>query len=113
MGKQRIVWVVMHYEYVGFSDSPWIDAIQFHVSSSLARAETYICGTWVESHSWWQVHSHLVDATDPDEGREVYYYSHRGTRLNSAPHARARAAFNKLAAQYPEMYPKSGSSNQG
>jgi hypothetical protein len=113
-GKQpRVVWVVMHYEYMGSSDTPWIDALQFHVSSTLAKAEKYIRGSGVDAHSWWQIHPHAVDAIDRDEGQEVHYYSHRGTRLKSAPLARARTAFHKHVARYPEIYPKSGPPNQG
>jgi hypothetical protein len=109
---QRLVWVVMHYEYMGFSDLPRIDALQFHVSSTLAKAEKYIRSLHVDAHSWWQVHPHTVDAADHDGGDEVHYYSHRGKRLKAAPHSRAKAAFQKLAARYPEMYPKSRRPNR-
>jgi hypothetical protein len=58
----------------------------------------------VDSHSWRQVHPHAIDATDFDAGNEVYYDSHRGARLKSAPCARAKTAFDKLAAENPESY---------
>jgi hypothetical protein len=88
----------MHYEFMGLRRSPYVDSVQFHVSSSLAKAEEYVRKLHVQSHSWWQVHPHLVDDPDHllDEGQEVYYYSHRGTRLKTAPWKRARAAFDKL-----------------
>lgn len=107
--RKRTVWVVMHYEIMGLLGSYRIDSVQYHVSSTLKKAEEYIRGTGVDSHSWWQVHPHVVDAVNFDEGVEVYYYSHRGTRLNSAPMSRAIVAFKKHAARYPEFYPTSKS----
>ena len=103
--RERTVWVVMHYEYMGLPDSPRIDSVQFHVSSSLANAEMYIRAIQVDSHSWWQVHPHVIDTSDFDEGNEVVYYSHRGTRLKAAPFKRALTAFQKHAARHPEFYP--------
>jgi hypothetical protein len=103
--RKRIVWVVMHYEIMGPVDSPWIDSVQFHVSSSLDRAEQYIRNTHVDSHSWWQVHPHVIDAADCGEGQEVCYYSHRGTRLRSAPITRAITAFRKHIARYADLFP--------
>ncbi len=103
--RKRVVWVVMHYEIMGLPDSPRIDSVQFHVSSSLEKAEEYIRDVHVDSHSWWQVHPHVVD--DPEfvgEGEEVYYYSHRGTPLKSAPITRAIAAYRKHTDRYPEFY---------
>ena len=105
--RRQTVWVVMHYEFMGYSDLPWIDSVQFHVSSSLAKAEEYILKCHVGSHSWWQVHPHTMDDPDFDEGSEVHFYSHRGKPLKKAPFARARAAFDKLAAGDPDHYPKS------
>ena len=104
--RQQIVWVVMHYEYMGLPASPKLDSLQFHVSSSLKNAEKYIRSRGVDSHSWWQIHPHLVDFDDfnLEEGEEVYYYSHRGTRLKSAPMKRAIAAFKRHCARYPEFY---------
>src|SRR5256885_2322593 len=32
INRKRVIWVVMHYEYIGFADLPWVDAVQFHVS---------------------------------------------------------------------------------
>jgi hypothetical protein len=98
------VWVVMHYEFMGWPNYR-IDSVQFHVSSTLGKAEEYVRTVRVDSHSWWQVHPHVVDATDFDEGREVHFYSHRGTPLKGAPWTRARAAFLKHVARYPEFYP--------
>jgi hypothetical protein len=95
----------MHYEILGMPDDHWVDALQFHVSSSLAKAEEYIRKMWVDAHSWWQVHPHVVDTTDCDEGEEVCYYSHRGTRLKAAPTNRAITAFRRHAARYPELFP--------
>ena len=109
---KQVVWVIMHYEYMGLADMPWVDAIQFHVASTLVRAEKYIRGAGVSSHSWWQVHPHVVDGDDPDEGDDVYYFSHRGTPLKSAPHARTLAAFRRHAARYPDQYPNSRGSDQ-
>ncbi len=71
----------------------------------LSKAEEYIRGVRITPHSWWQVHPHVVHATDLAEGDEVYHYSHRGTRLRTAPIPRAIAAFRKHAAKYPAVYP--------
>jgi hypothetical protein len=111
---KQIVWVIMHYEFIGLPQWRHIDSVQFHVSSSLTKAEKYIGDTWVEAHSWWQVHPHVVDAKGDDastEGEEVYYYSHRGNRLHSAPIKRASIAFDKYTARHPELY-RSSPSNQ-
>jgi hypothetical protein len=86
----------MHYEFMGARRSPRLDSVEFHVSSSLRKAEKYVREHHVASHSWWQVHPYLLDDPELVEGREVYYYSHRGTRLKTAPWKRARAAFDKL-----------------
>jgi hypothetical protein len=105
--RKQIVWVVMHYEIMGLPDSPHVDSVQFHVSSSLAKAEEYIRSHWVASHSWWQVHPHEVDFADffaSDEGVEVHYYSHRGTWLKTVPARRAISAFRKFVARHPEWY---------
>lgn len=99
------VWVIMHYEFMGHPDSPWIDSVQFHVSSSRKKAESYIRGRVVDAHSWWQVHPHVLDANGADaEGDEAYFYSHRGTPLKSAPIERARAAFQKHVLRHPEEH---------
>ena len=106
MGKRKsIVWVVMHYEIMGLPESPRIDSLQFHVSSSLNKAEQYIRNLDVDSHSWWQVHPHEVDSDDFDDGEKVYYYSYRGTPLKAAPKSRAVAAFRGHCARHPEFYP--------
>jgi hypothetical protein len=104
--RKRTVWVVMHYEIMGLPDSPRVDSVQFHVSSSLEKAEEYMRNSRVDTHSWWQVHPHEVDA-DPfvGEGDEVHYYSHRGTQLTAAPTTRAISAFRRHAARHPERYP--------
>jgi hypothetical protein len=95
----------MHYEFMGLPDSPRVDSVQFHVSSSLRKAEGYIRKLHVDSHSWWQVHPHVIDTPELlDEGVEVYFYSHRGTRLKTAPTSRTLAAFKKHVARYPEFY---------
>lgn len=106
MGPRKLtVWVVMHYEIMGLPESPRVDSIQFHVSSSLERAEQYVRTMSTDAHGWWQVHPHLVDCTEGGEGNEVYYYSHRGTRLRAAPTRRAITAFRKHAARHPEWWP--------
>ncbi len=108
--RKQTVWVVMHYEYMGSSmEDCWLDALQFHVSSSLKKAEKYIQELRVDAHSWWQIHPHVLDANDFREGDEVHYYSHRGTPLSAAPHRRAVAAFRKHCARNPELYRGSSS----
>jgi hypothetical protein len=96
MAKKKItVWVVMHYEYM-FNEH--IDSVQFHVSSSLKRAEKYISKTFVAPYSWWQIHPHLVDNDnwkDGEEGVEVHYYSHTGKPLRRPPFNRALAAWRR------------------
>jgi len=94
----------MNYEFMGSSGSPRIDSVQFHVSSSLRKAEAYIRKHHVDAHSWWQVHPHVIDTIEFDEGLEVHFYSHRGTPLRAAPTGRALAAFKKHVARYPEIY---------
>jgi hypothetical protein len=104
--RKQMVWVVMHYEIIGMPDNYWVDALQFHVSSTLARAEKYIRNCHVDTHSWWQVHPHVVDGTDfLTEGDEVYFYSRRGTRLKAAPTKKAIATFRKFVARNPELFP--------
>jgi hypothetical protein len=102
--RKRTVWVVMHYEIMGLPDNYGVDSVQFHVSSSLARAEEYIRGVRVDAHSWWQVHPHVIDTADFTEGEDVCYYSHRGARLRAAPTRRAIAAFRRYVARHPEWY---------
>src|SRR5262249_519773 len=104
--KQR-VWVVMHYEIMGRPELPHIDCAQFHVSSTLLKAEAYIRAVSVDAHSWWQIHPHVVDhPLGSDEGDEIYFFSHRGTRLKSAPVQRAIAAYRRHAARHPELFPQ-------
>jgi hypothetical protein len=111
MGERRqIVWVVMHVEIMGHPDKPRVDSLQYHVSSSLEKAEESIRNTLgTASHSWWQIYPFEVDSTDfGDEGQEVYYYSHRGTRLKSAPEKRAISTFRKYVAAHPEWWGPDG-----
>jgi hypothetical protein len=105
--RKRTVWVVMHYEIMGLPESPRVDSVQFHVSSSLEKAEEYIRKIGTDSHSWWQVHPHAVDFDDFEVGEcdEVYYYSHRETRLKSAPTIRSIAAFRRYTARHPDRWP--------
>ena len=92
--KKTTVWVVMHYEYM-FNEH--IDSVQFHVSSSLRKAEKYISESGVMPCSWWQVHPYVVDYNDFwDDGKpEVHYYSHTGKPLRVAPFKRALAAYRR------------------
>jgi hypothetical protein len=104
---KQTVWVIMHYEFMGLPTAPHVDSVQFHVASSLKKAEKYVRSSWVEAHSWWQVHPHVLDAEGEElstEGDQVYYYSHRGSKLKSAPMKRAAKAFRKHTARYPEFY---------
>lgn len=103
--RTRTVWVVMHYEIMGLPESPRVDSVQFHVSSTLEKAEAYIRGTRTDAHSWWQVHPHDIDPDNLGEGGEVHYYSHRGARLRAAPTRRSISAFQKHAARHPEWWP--------
>ena len=72
-----------------------VDSVQFHVSSSLDKAEESIRRAGVAAYSWWQVHPHEVDTADLGEGDEVHDYSHRGARLKAAPTKRAITAYRK------------------
>ena len=103
--RKRTVWVVMHYEIMGLPECPWVDSVQFHVASSLEKAESYMRRSHVAAYSWWQVHPHVVDSDDAFEGEEVFDYNHRGVRLRAAPTRRSIAAFRKHAARHPEQYP--------
>src|SRR5262245_16590315 len=106
--RKRTVWVVMHYEILGLPEAPHVDSVQFHVSSSREMAQEYVRRTSVASHSWWQVHPHVVDSTDCVEGAEVFYYSHRGTQLSAAPVKRSLTAYRRYAARHPEYFPRPG-----
>lgn len=88
------VYVIMHYEYF---EGGFIDCLQFHVSSSLKKAEAYFKVMRINDYSWWQVHPHVVDHNPREswEGEEVYYYSYRGKRLRQAPHKQAMKAWEK------------------
>ncbi|HQR07610.1 MAG TPA: hypothetical protein PLN21_12350 [Gemmatales bacterium] len=93
--KRPIVWVIMHYEIM-FDDH--IDSLQFHVSSTRKKAEEYIDNHGMSHYSWWQIHSHRIDhdfKNDGEEGVEVYYYSHTGRPLKSAPQKQALAAYQR------------------
>ena len=73
-------------------------------------AEKYMRAVGVDSHSWWQVHPHVVDCLPGlDEGNEVHFYSHRGSPLMSAPLKRAMAAFQKHVGHNPDIYGPSSS----
>jgi hypothetical protein len=92
--KPITVWVIMHYEV--FENQ--IDCLQFHVSSSLKKAEAYFRVHHVAPYSWWQVHPYVIDhdiTKDGWEGDEVYYYSYRGTKLKKAPFNQVKAAFER------------------
>lgn len=96
MAKKKVVtvWVIMHYEV--FENQ--IDCLQFHVASSLNKAEAYFRVMHVAPYSWWQVHPHVVDhdfVKDGWEGDEVHYYSYRGTKLKKAPFNQTKAAFER------------------
>jgi hypothetical protein len=80
----------MHDEIMGTPEAIRVDSLQFHVSLSRSKAEEFMRSAWVDAHSWWQVHPHVVDTDDFAEGDEVYYYSHRIGRLE-------RTAFNENA----------------
>lgn len=97
--KPVTVWVIMHYEIM-FDDH--IDCLQFHVASSLKRAEAYINKSGMMPYSWWQIHPHRIDhdfKNDGEEGVEVYYYSHTGRPLKSAPQKQALAAYQRAKAR--------------
>jgi hypothetical protein len=92
--KPAKVWVVMHYEILGLKGRTRVDSMQFHVSSSRRKAEEYVRGIWVSPYSWWQVHPYVVDDVNwLYEGEEVYYYSHRGKPLRTAPSKQAMRAW--------------------
>jgi hypothetical protein len=97
------VWVVMHYEILGIRPCVYVDALQFHVSSTLKRAERYIQQRWVYPFSWWQVHPHVVDGSDPDEGDEVHYYSYNGRPLRRAPTKQAIKAYQRDCREHPTL----------
>lgn len=101
--RGQIVWVVMHYEIMGPPENIRVDSVQFHVSSTLVEAEVYLRAMSVDSHSWWQVHPYIIDSNEFDEGEEVYYYTHRGTQLKTAPVSRAIAAYRQRPACRPEF----------
>ena len=97
--KSITVWVIMHYEIM-FDDH--IDSLQFHVSSTRKMAEAYIHRSGVAPYSWWQLHPHRIDhdsKSDGEEGVEVYYYSHTGRLLKSAPQKKALAAYQRAKAR--------------
>jgi hypothetical protein len=101
--KQHRVWVVMHYEIMGVEPHEWVDCVQFHVSSTLAKAEGYIKRSIVDPFSWWQIHPHVVD-TDDDEGAEVHYYNYKGRAIRAAPTEQAVKAYRKDRRENPSCY---------
>jgi len=101
--NRPIVWVIMHYEIM-LDDH--IDCLQFHVSSTRKRAEEYIHKSGMAPYSWWQLHPHRIDhdsRSDGEEGVEVYYYSHTGRLLKSAPQKQALTAYQR-AKKRGEIY---------
>jgi hypothetical protein len=103
--KKQMVWVFMHYEYMGAGSSERIDSVQFHVSSSRRKAEKFVREMWVQPFSWWQVHPYVVDADDwLSEGEEVYYYSHKGAPLRRPPYKRALRAWERDKVKNPDMH---------
>jgi len=81
----------MHYEFM-FEGT--LDCLQFHVSSSLKKAEKDIRESGVMPYSWWQVHPYVIDGIG-EEGLEVHYYNYRGTKLRQAPHQQAKNAYER------------------
>ncbi len=92
--KKTIVWLVMHYEFM-FEGK--LDCLQFHVASTLKKAEIYVKKARVMPYSWWQVHPYVIDEYADCE--EVYYYSYRGKPLKKAPWIQARRAFDVAKAR--------------
>ncbi len=84
----------MHYE---FMLEGTLDCLQFHVSSTLKKAEAYVKKSVVMPYSWWQVHPYVVD--EHCEGDEVYYYNYQGKRLKKKPWTQARRAFDAAKAR--------------
>lgn len=94
--RRKTVWVVMHYEYIRWGRSMLVDGVQFHVSTSLRKAEEFIRGMWVYPFSWWQIYPYVLDDDDfVTEGETIYYYSHKGTPLRRPPYKRAETAFKR------------------
>jgi len=93
--NRKTVWVVMHYEYIRWGGIILVDGVQFHVSSSLKKAEKYLRGAIVFPYSWWQVYPYVLDDDTGTEGETVFYYSHKGTPLRRAPYKRAESAFKR------------------
>ncbi len=88
------VWLIMHYEFM-FEGK--LDCMQFHISSSLKKAEVYVKKSGVMPYSWWQVYRYVVD--EDGDGEEVYYYSYQGKPLKKAPWKQARRAFDAAKAR--------------
>jgi hypothetical protein len=98
-------WVVVHHEFIGLPAESRVDVIQCHVATSLAKAEAYFRRRYTSAHGWWQIHAHRIDdETCTNDGLEVCFYSHRGTRLTRPPIARAREAFFRDVARNPDWY---------
>jgi len=92
--KKTIVWLIMHYEFM-FEGT--LDCLQFHVSSTLKKAEAYVKKSGMMPYSWWQVYPYVID--EHGDGDEVYYYSYKGKRLMKAPWKQARRAFDVAKAR--------------
>ncbi len=113
MKKKATVWVIMHYEILQVNPFTIVDSVQFHVASSRKKAEEHMRQSWVEPYSWWQVHPYVVDFEDClHEGEEVYYYSHRGKPLRSAPCKQAIKAYERKRPWLERRRPKSISETQ-
>jgi hypothetical protein len=98
---KKPVWVVMHYEIIGEEPNLYVDALQFHVASSLRKAEAYVRGPrGVASYSWWQVHPLVVD--EYGDSDEVHYFSHTGRRLRKAPMTAAFSAKRRYLNAHPD-----------
>jgi hypothetical protein len=92
--KETIVWVVMHYEYRRINGELLADCLLSRVSSTRRKAEEFIRCCSVSSYSWWQIYPKVVDGGDlPIKWNAIFYYSHRGTLLQSLPFKRAENAF--------------------
>src|SRR5262249_41411584 len=95
--KNGEVWVVIHCEIMQFGDTPVIDEMVLHVSSTKRRAERYIKGRSVMDYSWWKIQRYRVDTVndDDDDHGPVFCYTHRGTAIQSPPIKRAISRFKK------------------
>lgn len=96
--KGKTAWVLTHCDIMGDAAKPHVDSLAWHVSSSLRKAEKYICSTIVSPTSWWEIREFQTDCPDRDNDDKsqletVRYYSHKGARIACAPWNRAVKAF--------------------